>query len=884
MKRILLILTAVLFCFVLIAVPAAPFLTTFTQQDGSTLQIYVRGDERLNWAETSDGYTLLNSDRNKVYAIKDVNGDLVPSEVLAQDPENRTQEELAFLTSIPKYLKYSKTQVNLANQLRGERLGTFPTTGVNNMVVILANFNDTSTSYSQTNFDNMMNQDNYNGTGSFKQYYLEVSYGQLTVNATVVGWVTVPNSHDYYGPESRWAEFARDAVVAADPLVDYSLFDNDGDGIVDGVAIYHQGRGQEATGDVTDIWSHSFNLQSGGFNVTLDGVRIREYTVQAERQYWSMAGIGVICHEFGHNLGAPDFYDTDYGTGGQHDGTGEWDIMGSGAYNGNGNRPAHHNMWTKKFYGWVEPEEIYYDGSFTLQSSTTNPEAYFFTTAKTNEYMLMENIQKTGFNSNVPGSGMLVYHVDESWILSHLNQNNVNASAHQGIYVVAAQGGTNSSTAPFPTYYNDSLTDTSNPPIPSWFDHEINKGVTDITKAGNIINFNFFDNSAYKPIITFAEFKDNNYYLVGDDINLDLTIYSSLVDIDMVEVLVNNVTQHVHLQEPYNLTIEAVADHLEFLDSGFNIITIRAYSGNSNAGIFNYSFNVTEEELPFLDQFEEYTDFALEFGEWVVIDNDQQETIELSLYDYPHSTEPKSFMIFNPDATVPHIREITAYSGDKAVVAFSNATDIPNDDWLISPLIELGLASDEQANFRFSALGTASSNEMFNVYYSTGSTDPEDFILLQDNPIQAAQNWQRAYEFALPHDLESVRVALQVVSTGGKYVMFDDLRLNVVTVVSNDDQEVESVVQNSITNYPNPFNPETTISYNLKEAGQVVLDVYNIRGQRVASLVNEQQTAGNHTIVWNGKDINNQSVASGVYLYKIRSGKFSATKKMILMK
>ena len=50
--------------------------------------------------------------------------------------------------------------------------------------------------------------------------------------------------------------------------------------------------------------------------------------MQAEKQYWSMAGIGVICHEFGHNLGAPDFYDTNYQTSGNQDGTGEWDIMG----------------------------------------------------------------------------------------------------------------------------------------------------------------------------------------------------------------------------------------------------------------------------------------------------------------------------------------------------------------------------------------------------------------------------------------------------------------------------------------------------------------------------------------------------------------------------
>lgn len=883
MKRILLIITAVLFCFVLTAVPAAPFLTTYTQEDDSTLHIYVRGDEKLNWSETSDGYTLLNNDNNKVYAIKDADGDLVPSEVLAQDPDNRTQEELTFLTSIPKYLKYSKTQVELANQIRADRLGTFPTTGVNNLIVILANFNNTSTSYSQSNFNNMMNQNNYNGTGSFKQYYLEVSYGQLTINTTVVGWVTVPHTHDYYGPDSRWAEFARDAVVAADPLVDYSLFDNDNNGRVDGVAIYHQGKGQETTGNVNDIWSHSYTLPAGGFNVSLDGKMIVDYTVQAEKQYWSMAGIGVICHEFGHNLGAPDFYDTNYDAGGSFDGTGDWDIMGSGAYNGNGDRPAHHNMWSKKFYGWVQPQEIYYDGNFSLQSSTIYPQAYFFTTSKTGEYFLMENMQQTGFNTNVPGNGMLIYHVDEYWIQSHMNQNNINASAHQGLYVVSAQGGTNSSYATFPTYSNNTFTDDSNPSIPSWVASDVSKGLTNITKTSGVINFNFFDNSAYTPVVTFAEFQNNNYYNVGDEINLDLSIYSSLQEFDMVEIAVNGITQHVHLAEPYNYTLEATSEHATAFETGFNILTIKAFSGSSSKTI-SFSFNVMEEDLPFLEQFEDYEDFALSFGDWILIDNDLQETLELSLYDYSHSTEPKSFMIFNPAATTPYIREITAYSGDKTVVAFSNSTSVANNDWLISPEIELNLPSNQEVKYCFSALGTSTHGELFNVYYSAGSADPEDFIQLNPYPVEATGTWVRSFALALPHDLESARLALQVVSTGGEYVMFDDIRLEVVTAVSNDDQEVESVAKNSISNYPNPFNPETTISYNLKEAGQVVLDVYNVKGQKVTSLVNEHQTSGSHAIVWNGKDNNNQSVASGVYLYKIRSGKYSSTKKMILMK
>ena len=86
------------------------------------------------------------------------------------------------------------------------------------------------------------------------------------------------------------------------------------------------------------------------------------------------------------------------------------------------------------------------------------------------------------------------------------------------------------------------------------------------------------------------------------------------------------------------------------------------------------------------------------------------------------------------------------------------------------------------------------------------------------------------------------------------------------------------------TNYPNPFNPSTTISFSLPEAGDVSLNVYNVKGQLVKTLVNEQKELGNHSVVWNGKDNNDQKVSSGVYFYRINTGKFTEMKKMILMK
>ena len=85
-------------------------------------------------------------------------------------------------------------------------------------------------------------------------------------------------------------------------------------------------------------------------------------------------------------------------------------------------------------------------------------------------------------------------------------------------------------------------------------------------------------------------------------------------------------------------------------------------------------------------------------------------------------------------------------------------------------------------------------------------------------------------------------------------------------------------------NYPNPFNPTTTIKYQIKNTGHVQIEVFNVKGQKVATLVNREQSAGDYQVVWNGQNDAKKSVPSGVYFYKMKSGDYSVSKKMILLK
>ena len=100
---------------------------------------------------------------------------------------------------------------------------------------------------------------------------------------------------------------------------------------------------------------------------------------------------------------------------------------------------------------------------------------------------------------------------------------------------------------------------------------------------------------------------------------------------------------------------------------------------------------------------------------------------------------------------------------------------------------------------------------------------------------------------------------------------------------SNDVTEIQNGSY-IIGNYPNPFNPETTISYNIDQSTNVKVDIYNIQGKKVKTLVNEMQNAGQHKEVWDGKDDNGKSVGSGMYFFKLRTSRYDGTKRMILMK
>ncbi|MCP4634237.1 MAG: T9SS type A sorting domain-containing protein [candidate division Zixibacteria bacterium] len=110
------------------------------------------------------------------------------------------------------------------------------------------------------------------------------------------------------------------------------------------------------------------------------------------------------------------------------------------------------------------------------------------------------------------------------------------------------------------------------------------------------------------------------------------------------------------------------------------------------------------------------------------------------------------------------------------------------------------------------------------------------------------------------------------------------LRFKTTSVVDVEDNPVIPLEFALYQNYPNPFNPTTRIEYSLERHSNVSLIIYNILGQRVNKIVNENQEAGQYTVDWNGLDDNGIETASGIYFYKIVAGDFIEVKKMVLLK
>ena len=284
----------------------------------------------------------------------------------------------------------------------------------------------------------------------------------------------------------------------------------------------------------------------------------------------------------------------------------------------------------------------------------------------------------------------------------------------------------------------------------------------------------------------------------------------------------------------------------------------------------------------FTDGFEDYADFATDFAPWILQDMDNNPTISIPGIQYPNSGLAMAFTILNPSATIPPLTYADPYIGNKMAACFSSVGS-PNDDWMISPGIEL--QNDSSLKFFARSINYLTGGELFEVCVSTVSPlNLADFQIISGaSPVEAPENWTRFdYDLSM-FDSLTVHIALHCVSSQGHALLVDNFSVR-SWPVDNDDLTLPLPQSLLLGNYPNPFNPETRIRYSIKDSGPVALEIYNMKGQLVKKLVNSVKAAGEYSVVWNGRDMNQRLLASGVYYYKLTCGSYISTKKMVMMK
>lgn len=537
MRNFLFISVLLFFSSTVKAIPAYRGAVTVGQPDGTAITIYLHGDEFRHECVTTDGYLLLQDMHGAYrYAVLDGNKRLTcRNSPIAHNPKEREAKELKFVEKLPllKEMKaagyfnaVSKTKRSQtgAGARQGAmsrfQIGTYPTIGKGNCLVLLVQFNDIKFSFGKDYHSRMLNEEGFcdNGaTGSARDYYLAQSMGQFDPSFDIVGPITLTRSESYYGQDdymlgkdvnvgSMISEACQDAKDKYN--VDFSKYDGDGDGRADMVYVIYAGYGQHAGGGDNTIWPHKYQLSSLGINKKIDGKTIDTYACSSElfgNTGAVSSGIGTLCHEFGHVLGLADHYNTNDATDYQ---LGRYDIMDYGGYNNNGNTPPAYNAFERMTLGWMKPVELnsIADGLKLGHIAETN-EAYMITTSDTDEFYLLENRQQTGWDSHIKGCGMMVTHVDfdaDTWVSNKVNDD----TAHPRFYMVEADNEKGydeilckiSETHDlFPAKGNDSFTDTSTPAAHPYTGEILDKWITDIKNENGIVSFNYMSNHLHTP-------------------------------------------------------------------------------------------------------------------------------------------------------------------------------------------------------------------------------------------------------------------------------------------------------------------------------------------------------------------------------------------------
>lgn len=522
------------------AVPAKRGLRTVVQPDGTELTIQKVGDESRHFTLTADGM-LLTRDANGQYSYAriDKSGRLVSSGIRALNANARPSGHRYLMQNIDEVdmtaldkmraknpahslnavnaealrlnggsYRNAKAPAKAAGSLPQSGMGrftsNFPRTGKIKGLVILVEYTDVkfNSGYktdAKTYFNDLLHKEGfneYNGTGCATEYFRKQSNGQFDPEFDLYGPVTLPNPMSYYGGNDTYGDdkaphmMVVHACQQLDKTVDFSQYDNDGDGYVDNVFIFYAGQGEASYGSDDTVWPHSWEVSSGtGSKFKLDGVIIDRYACTNEWERSTPDGVGTFIHEFSHVMGLPDLYHTSSSSASYTPGA--WSVLDYGPYNNDGRTPPNYSIYERNAMGWIKPELI--DGTVrfvSLEDIAESNNGFIIQTDKEKEFFLLENRQQTGWDKYVPGHGMMIWHVDYNRSVFDSNSVN-NNSSHQYVDIIEANNRANSNSDATMAGY-------------TW------PGTSNKTEFGPNSSPALKSWSGYKPEITLMEISENN--------------------------------------------------------------------------------------------------------------------------------------------------------------------------------------------------------------------------------------------------------------------------------------------------------------------------------------------------------------------------------------
>ena len=479
-KKLLFLMSMLMVGTAIHAVPAKRGIwKTFTLKTGQTVQVQLCGDEFLHFWEDKDGnrYSYDTSDGLKPANMAQLR---TRAQVMRQQacPDNIIKKSL--LTGAN-----GSTSLTRASSYMGKK----------RCLILLAQFSDKKFTMNDPKafYNRVANEPGFsegNFKGSVADYFKAQSNGKFEMNFDVMGPYTLGEQAFYGKNEGGQQDVNVQAMIsgclgkAAAEGIDFSPYDWDGDGQMEMVFVVYAGRGEATDGGDDTIWPHKGRMTSPvkcGNKTLINYACSNELSTSNE-----VDGIGTICHEFSHCFGYPDAYDTNY-TGLY--GMGTWDLMCQGNYNGNGFTPAGYTAYEKYAAGWITPIELKENTSVSgMKPLAEGGDAYIFKNPNnSDEYYLIENRQKKGWDAELAGSGIIINHIDydlKAWNYNIPNSMMAGVNDHERITLIPAdniKSDKNEENDPWPYGNKNRLANNTTPACTSY---NLN---TDGTKLMNII-------------------------------------------------------------------------------------------------------------------------------------------------------------------------------------------------------------------------------------------------------------------------------------------------------------------------------------------------------------------------------------------------------------